>query len=124
MDKLEELAGIALARGYDSREEMLEMSKLDPETIHDEDEGTWPDHKVVGDVITIKRLVGGTFRVEDGPRFNEGLGFDEMLGVIAALTMSEPRPCLQWMQTKEQHAAREAHFRELRKQRQTPNPTK
>lgn len=117
MDKLQELNGIALARGYDSREEMLELSKLDPDTIHDEDPRTWPDHKVVGDVITIKRLAGGSFRVEDGPRYNEGLTFDEMLGVIASLTMPERRPCLQWMQTKEQHDAYEAHLIQLREKR-------
>lgn len=119
MDKLQELNGIALARGYDSREEMLEMSKLDPETIHDEDPRTWPDHKVIGEIITIKRLAGGSFRVEDGPRYNEGLTFDEMLGVIASLTMPEHRPCLQWMQTKEQHYAREQFYIDKRKQNQT-----
>lgn len=123
MDKLQELNGIALARGYDSREEMLELSKLDPETIHDEDERTWPEHKVVGDVITIKRLAGGSFRVEDGPRYNEGLTFDEMLGVVACLTMPERRPCLQWMQTKEQHDAYTARRIEIREKRKTETPT-
>lgn len=123
MDKLSELAGIAIARGYECSDEMLEMSKLDPETIHDEDPRTWPDHKVVGDIITIKRLAGGSFRVEEGPRYNEGLTFDEMLGVIASLTMAERRPCLQWMQTKEQHDAYEARLQQIREQRKSNTPT-
>lgn len=122
MDKLQELNGIALARGYDSREEMLEMSKLDPETIHDDDPRTWPDHKVVGEIITIKRLAGGSFRVEDGPRYNEGLTFDEMLGVVAALTIAPKPNCLQWMQTKEQHDAYEAHRQQIRDQRKSTTP--
>lgn len=33
------------------------------------------------------------------------LGYDEMLGLITSLTMSERRPCLQWMKTKEQRDA-------------------
>lgn len=41
--------------------------------------------------------------VKQGEKYAEGLGYDEMLGLIAALTMPHNRPCIQWMRTKEQH---------------------
>ena len=30
------------------------------------------------------------------------LTYEEMIGLISALTLPEPRPCLQWLRTKEQ----------------------
>ena len=55
--------------------------------------------------ITIKRHENGCFEVLQGNRTSDHLGWDEMLGTIAALTMPEtqPRPCTLWMKTKEQH---------------------
>ncbi len=43
------------------------------------------------------------FRVTQGDKYADALGFDEMLGVLVTLTMPEQRPHLQWMKTKEQH---------------------
>ena len=40
-----------------------------------------------------------------GDKYADGLGYDEMLGLVAAITMPEPRPTLQWLKTKEQHVA-------------------
>lgn len=60
--------------------------------------------KVV-DTIKIEKLEDGCFNVVQGDKYTEALGFDEMLGLVSALTMPESRPCLQWMKTKEQHEA-------------------
>lgn len=40
--------------------------------------------------------------VKQADRYADGLGYDEMLGLIASLTMPPERPTLQWMKTKEQ----------------------
>lgn len=40
-----------------------------------------------------------------GDKYADGLGYDEMLGLVAAITMPEIRPTLQWLKTKEQHDA-------------------
>lgn len=52
--------------------------------------------------ITIKQYDNGYFEVFQGDKSSGELGYDEMLGLITSLTMSERRPCLQWMKTKEQ----------------------
>lgn len=57
--------------------------------------------------ITIKQYNNGYFEVFCGDKSSGELGFDEMLGLITSLTMSERRPCLQWMKTKEQRDAEE-----------------
>ncbi|MBM0153840.1 hypothetical protein [Segatella copri] len=57
--------------------------------------------------ITIKQYNNGYFEVFQGDKSSGELGFDEMLGLITSLTMSERRPCLQWMKTKEQRDAEE-----------------
>lgn len=57
--------------------------------------------------ITIKQYNNGYFEVFQGDKSSCELGFDEMLGLITSLTMSERRPCLQWMKTKEQRDAEE-----------------
>lgn len=60
--------------------------------------------------ITIEKHKISGFVVKQGNKEADGVGFDELMGLIAALTMPEKRPCLNWMQTKEQ---REAWIREL-----------
>lgn len=110
---------VALVLHYDSREEMIAATGVDPETI-DDDESTWPDYKIVG-TITIRRLAGGAFSVIERDKRNECLTFDEMLGLIAALTMPKDPPCLQWMQTQEQIDARKKWRAERQKQNQTSN---
>lgn len=54
--------------------------------------------------ITIERLEYG-FNVIQGDKYSDQLGFDEMLGLIAILTMPDHTPHLQWMKTKEEHDA-------------------
>lgn len=67
--------------------------------------------KVV-DTIKIEKLEGGAFNIVQGDRYSDTLGYDEMLGLVSALTMPESRPCLQWMRTKEEH---DAQFNSLKK---------
>ncbi len=57
--------------------------------------------------VIIKQYNNGYFEVFQGDKSSGELGFDEMLGLITSLTMSERRPCLQWMKTKEQRDAEE-----------------
>jgi hypothetical protein len=38
-------------------------------------------------------------------KYADGLGYDEMLGLVAAITMPEKRPTLQWLKTKDEHNA-------------------
>jgi hypothetical protein len=45
----------------------------------------------------------GCFIVHQGKKNSGPLGYDEMLGLISSLTMSEDRPCLKWMRTEEEH---------------------
>lgn len=59
-------------------------------------------NKVV-DTIKIEKLEGGAFNVVQGDRYSDTLGYDEMLGLVSALTMPEDRPHTKWMQTKEEH---------------------
>lgn len=58
--------------------------------------------------ITIETAEHG-FNVSQGDK-NAEVGWDEMLGLIASLTMPENRPCLQWMETEEQRAAKRASW--------------
>lgn len=44
---------------------------------------------------------GWKVTVED--RYADGLSYDEMLGLVASITMPENRPCLQWLKIEEQH---------------------
>ncbi|CAB5226028.1 hypothetical protein UFOVP754_30 [uncultured Caudovirales phage] len=40
-----------------------------------------------------------------GDKYTQELGFDECLGIIAALVMPKERRSLTWLKTKEQHQA-------------------
>nr|DAI87522.1 MAG TPA: hypothetical protein [Caudoviricetes sp.] len=55
--------------------------------------------------ITIKHNNNGCFEVFQGNKSSDELSFDEMLGLIAALTIPERCPSLLWMKTKEQREA-------------------
>lgn len=59
--------------------------------------------KKVVDTIKIEKLEGGAFNVVQGDKWADGISYDEMLGLVSALTMPESRPCLQWLWTKERH---------------------
>lgn len=52
--------------------------------------------------IVIKKDGDYGFDVWQGDKHSDHLGFDEMLGLISALTMPGNRPCLQWMRTEEE----------------------
>lgn len=65
--------------------------------------------------ITIKQYNNGYFEVFQGDKSSGELGFDEMLGLITSLTISERRPCLQWMKTKEQRDAEEVVINQIAK---------
>lgn len=58
---------------------------------------------VAVDTISIEKLEGGAFTVRHGDKWADGVAYDEMLGLVSALTMPESRPCLQWLWTKERH---------------------
>lgn len=50
------------------------------------------------------RSMSYTVRADD--RSSGELTFDEMLGLVASMTMPERRRCLEWMNTKEEWEAR------------------
>ena len=52
------------------------------------------------------------WKVQQGDKYADGLCYDEMMGVVSALTMPKQRPCLSWMRTKEQHEAWERTMKE------------
>lgn len=45
----------------------------------------------------------GYFEVFFEDKRSGALGYDEMIGLISAISMPESRPCLQWLKTEEQH---------------------
>lgn len=61
--------------------------------------------------VTIEFLVEGKcdkwsgWCVTYGDKYADGLGYDEMLGLVAAITMPDKRPALHWLKTKQEHAA-------------------
>ncbi|MGL5262614.1 MAG: hypothetical protein ACRC9P_09545 [Bacteroides sp.] len=54
---------------------------------------------------------GAMFEVVQGNKTSEELCFEEALGLLASLMMSEKRPCLSWMKTKEEHQKRRDMFK-------------
>lgn len=60
--------------------------------------------KNVMEKITIEQGEGGMFTVYQGGKSSGALGWDETLGLIAALTIPEgKKPCVHWMKTEEEH---------------------
>ena len=47
----------------------------------------------------------GGWKVTYGDKYADSLTYDEMLGVVASITMPEKRPCLQWLKTEDEHNA-------------------
>ena len=43
--------------------------------------------------------------VRQGEKYSDGLGYDEVLGLVASLIIPEKRGCLQWLKTSEEHKA-------------------
>ena len=57
------------------------------------------------EAVTITLTEDKGYKVQQGDKWADMLCYDEMMGLVSALTMPEHRPCLQWMRTKEQHEA-------------------
>lgn len=55
------------------------------------------------EAITITNDEQLGWKVQQGERYADALSYDEMLGLVASLTMPEKRPCLQWMRTQAEH---------------------
>lgn len=56
-------------------------------------------------IIEIDKDRKNSFTVRQGDKYSDGLTYDEMLGMISALTMPTERPCIHWMKTEEQWKA-------------------
>ena len=52
--------------------------------------------------INIKENLDGTFTVRYDRKTAQGLGYDEMIGLITQISMPKERKCLQWLRTKEE----------------------
>lgn len=55
--------------------------------------------------IIIKQLDNGCFDLHVDDKSTGQLSFDEMLGVVAQLTIPAEKRCLEWFKTKKQHEA-------------------
>lgn len=64
------------------------------------------------DTIKIEKLEGGAFNVVQGNKYSDTVSYDELLGLVSALTIAKEPNCLRWMKTKEEH---EAAFDSLKK---------
>lgn len=53
------------------------------------------------------------WKVTYGKKYADGLGYDEMLGLVASITVPEQRPCLHWLRTKEEHEAMNQRFKNI-----------
>lgn len=47
--------------------------------------------------------ITGGWTVTYGDKYADALGYDEMLGLVAAITLPEERPNLAWLKTEENH---------------------
>ncbi len=65
--------------------------------------------------ITIKQNTNGTFDVEYENKIADHLGYEEMLGLVSAITMPEKRPCLNWLWTKERRKEWDKKMKKLTK---------
>lgn len=65
--------------------------------------------------ITIEKQDKNHWEVTQADASSGRLTYEEMLGLVAALTMPEVRPCLHWMQTEAQREAERA-FDEMTEQ--------
>lgn len=65
------------------------------------------------DTIKIEKLEGGAFNVVQGDKYSDTLSYDEMLGLVSALTIAKEPNCLCWMQTKEEHERKLAAIKNI-----------
>lgn len=55
------------------------------------------------DYIKIIHNENSSFTVSYKDKYADELCWEEMLGLIASLTISNNKPCQQWLRTKEEH---------------------
>jgi len=53
------------------------------------------------------------WKVTYGDKYADGLCFDEMLGLVATITMPDEKRNLQWLRTKDQHQAWKKQMEQL-----------
>jgi len=54
------------------------------------------------------------WKVTHGDKYAHGLSYDEMIGLVTAITLPEPRPTLNWLRTTEQHNRQLDYFNDLK----------
>lgn len=64
--------------------------------------------------INIKKAEYG-FDVYYEDKLADSLTWDEMLGLVASITMPEKKPCLQWLKTREEKEAQKQIISSLKK---------
>ena len=65
--------------------------------------------------IEIKQVAGEqTWDVYTDGKIADRLGWEEMIGMIASLTIPAVKPCLQWLKTPEQRKAERDYFDSLK----------
>lgn len=57
----------------------------------------------MGDCIKIIHNENNSFTVSYKDKYADELCWEEMLGLIASLTISSNKPCQQWLRTDEEH---------------------
>jgi hypothetical protein len=57
--------------------------------------------------IEIELVEDNMWKVSEGDKYVDKLFYEEMIGLVAAITMPELRPCLTWLKTEDEHKARE-----------------
>lgn len=67
--------------------------------------------------IRIEQIGNGLWEIFYEDKSTSGdLGWDEMLALVASLTMPEKRPCLHWLKTKEEHDNWENYRNQIKEQ--------
>lgn len=119
MQYSEEAESIAKLRDYKDAEEMVALTGIDPTTIDDDNETTWPAAKVER-TISILCHPGGSFSIVEGDRLGDRFNWDEMLGHIAVMTVPQSLVTRRWiyqMQTDEERKAEYLRRQQARKDR-------
>jgi len=52
-----------------------------------------------------------TFTVRQGQRYSDRLYWEEMIGLVAAMTIPERPLCMQWLKTQQQHDRRKSRLK-------------
>lgn len=60
--------------------------------------------------IKIIQDINNSFSVHYKDKYANELCWDEMLGLVASLTISDNKPCQQWLKTEEEHKKFEQKF--------------